>query len=139
LLGINKIIVMNLKTILTIITLIVGMGIHAKAQNVFYREMKIKPSVRIEGDLLFVYTSGSMEYAEKNIYYIIVAVDQKSKTVFISANQAKGKLYQTEFLISAKRYNIFKPESFKYYWIDPDRKRIEIDIISEEDARKYSN
>jgi hypothetical protein len=119
--------------------MITGISFHSNAQNVFYREMQIKPSVRVDGDLLFVYTSISTEHAEKNIYYIIVAVDQKSKAVFISANQAKGKIYQTAFLISAKRYNIFKPETYKYYWIDPDRKRVQIDIISEEAAHKYEH
>lgn len=128
-----------LKFSLTFVIIMIGINLNASSQNVFYRELPMKPAVVIDDDLLYIYTSNSMENPSQLIFRVILAVDQKTKSVFISAIQATGRPSTTKFVISSKYYHIIDPKTYKYYWLDPDRRKNQIDIISKAAAEKYGN
>lgn len=131
---------MKFKIILSIfILLFIVANNNAESQNVYYSEMRIKPSVSIKDDLIFVYTSNSMVNSSLLIYRVFIAVDAGTKSIYLSGNQLANRPYQNRFLIDLKRFGIKDPKAYKYYWLDPDRKKNEIPIISENDAEKYSN
>lgn len=128
-----------MKTIFLFTSLLFFVTLSAESQNVYYSELRVNPAVRIEDDILFVYASGSTRNPGMFIYRLFFSVDEKSKSIFISANQAGGRLYQTKFLIDLKRYKIQKPLSYTYYWVDPDRKRNQMTMITESETQKYEN
>lgn len=131
---------MKYKIVFTVCILLVAFcNYNAVSQNVYYSEMRIKPSVVIQGDLLYVYTSNSMANPSLFIYRVLLAIDAGTKSIFLSANQFANRPIQNQFIIDLKRYGVKEPKGYKFFWLDPDRRKNEIPIISEQEALKYAN
>jgi len=99
-------------------------------QGVYFDEMRPKPSLSLDNNILTVKTSNSIKNSALSIYKINVSVDQSKKEIYLSADQAFGKDYIETFTIKLNDYKIIKPTTYSFYWLDPDKKTINLDLTT---------
>ena len=97
-------------------------------QGVYFNEMRLAPSLKLNNNILTVTTSNSNKNSALLIYEVLISVNQNKKQIYLSANQAVGKNYTESFAIKLTDYKITEPTTYSFYWIDPDNKITKLDI-----------
>lgn len=108
--------------LLTLVSCAVG------RQGVYLDEMPTQPLLSLNNSKLTIKTSNSTKNSALLIYKVNVSVDQNKKEIYISADQAAGKDYKEIFTIELNDYNVAEPTTYAFYWLDPDKKTIKLDL-----------
>jgi hypothetical protein len=98
-------------------------------QGVFLGEMQTSPLIKISKNVLTIKIANSIKNSALLIYQVEISVEQEKKEVFISANQAANKDYKEIFTFGLAEYKIEEPKAYSFYWLDPDKKRTNLEII----------
>ncbi len=97
--------------------------------GVFYGEMPVKPVLTINENVLSIKTTNSIKNSAQLIYKVyIVSVNQNKKIVYMAANQSIGMPYRDIFRINLDYYKMLNPETYQYYWCDPDQKMTKMTV-----------
>lgn len=116
-----------MKTILKLLLLtLVGCAIGR--QGVYLDEMPTRPSLSLNNNTLTVKTSNSTRNSALLIYKVNISVDHDKKEIYLSADQAAGIDYKDTFAINLNDYKIIQPTTYTFYWVDPDKKTIKLDM-----------
>ena len=97
-------------------------------QEVYFDEMPTRPLLSLDNTILTVKTSNSIKNSALLIYNINISVDQGKKEIYLSADQATGKNHRDTFVIELTDYKIIEPTTYSFYWLDPDKKTIRLDL-----------
>ena len=98
-------------------------------QGVFYEELMSPPILQIGKNKVIVTTSNSKQHSALAIYDIDYTIDKVSKEINIQAYQALvGKNSKTQFEITPEDSTEVDWKQYKFYWVDPDGKKTELDI-----------
>ena len=89
-------------------------------QEVYYSEMELPPKLTVTDDILTVETRNSISNSALLIYDLDTKVDDENRALLISGFQAVNKEYRTEFHFNLEQLGISNPESWVFYWVDPD-------------------
>jgi len=73
-------------------------------------------------------TENSKENSALLIYEIQPRVDASKKTLMLSANQAPGKEFKTEFQFNLEELGVKNITEYQIFWIDPDGTKTAIEI-----------
>lgn len=98
-------------------------------QGVFYSEMTKRPTVHVGDKMIIVNTDNSNKNSALLIYKLDYSIDTVEKTIDLRAFQAVNKDYKNTFEIQINGLTKLELEKYKYYWIDPDNNKTEIDKI----------
>ena len=100
-------------------------------QGVYFDEMPTRPILSLDNNILTVKISNSIKNSALLIYKIHVSVDQSKKEIYLSADQAAGQDYKETFTIKLNDFKIIEPRTYSFYWLDPDKKTIKLDLMTE--------
>ena len=114
-------------------------------RSVYLTDLPSKLILSIHYDTLIVKPQHTMNSA-KCIYKINISVDNSQKKIYISAIEALVRTNNSRnilelllypftrpckgiFHIKLNKYKVSEPNSFEYYWRDPDKKTTKLEII----------
>ena len=132
------------KTVTLVITLMTFSGCVIGKRSVFVDKMWEKPILTINQDTLIVKTSLTSTGSAICTYEINILVDESEKKVYLSAYEALVRTNSRDILtillypftrpckfvfhIKLSKYKVYEPNSFEYYWRDPDKKITKLEI-----------
>jgi hypothetical protein len=98
-------------------------------KGVYFNEMSKKPSVEILDGGIIVTTDNSIQNSALLIYKIDCTVDTSKKVIELKAYQALDKKYKNTFNISLPTLRKINLDYYKYFWINPDGTKNQIEEI----------
>lgn len=115
-----------------VIGLILFVACEVGKRGVFYEEMPTKPTVQIGYNMITVNTVNSSENSALSIYKIEYAINTTEKIIELRGYQALNKDLNNVFEIPIKEALGAKLDGYRYFWVDPDNTRTELDKIDVE-------
>jgi hypothetical protein len=98
-------------------------------KGVYFNEMSKKPSIEIFDGRIVVTTDNSSQNSALLIYKVDYTVDTSEKIIELKAYQALNKKYKNTFNIHLPSIRKTNLNYYKYFWIDPDGTKNQIEEI----------
>ena len=128
-----------------VITVTTFSGCVIGKRSVYVDKMWEKPILTINQDTLIVKTSHTSTGSTICTYETNISVDKSEKKVYISAYEALVRTNKRDIVtillypftrpckfvsqFKLSKYKVYEPNSFEYYWRDPDKKITKLEII----------
>ena len=127
-----------------VITVTTFSGCVIGKRSVYVDKIWEKPILMINQDTLIVKTSLTSTGSAICTYEINISVDKSEKKVYISAYEALVRTNKRDIVtillypftrpckfvyqFKLSKYKVYEPNSFEYYWRDPDKKITKLEI-----------
>ena len=99
------------------------------SRGVSFKEMSKKPTIEIFNQEIVIRSDNSQQNSALLIYKIEYTLDTIKKVIEIKGFQAANKKYQNAFELKINGIPKNQLDNYKYFWVDPDGIKNEIEEI----------
>jgi len=114
---------------ITIIVILFFISCTIGKKGVFFKEMSKRPSIEINDNKITLNTGNSIQNSSLLIYKIDLSIDTSRKAIELRGFQAIGKDFKKRFELKIHGISKKQLDNYKYFWIDPDKKKTEIEDL----------
>jgi hypothetical protein len=121
--------IISIQTIFILCSLVIFTQCSLGKKQIYLNEMENVPLLQLKEDGLQITTTNSKIDSALLLYRIQSEIDQRKKVIFLKGYQALGKEFKNKFFIKLNKEILGDIQSFKIYWVDPDEKKNQLEIV----------